>query len=574
VLRLPFAAASAAQPRSGQFRDNPVSDRHTDWKARYLLALETQERLEQEHEERERQLARAVNRISLACEGQEQELDVQLAGLRDFLRKGRSLPTPVLASKIDVIDERIRMLEDRSRNTESAAAAAIDALLTGMAVEELPGAIKRRIAALRRHAHERLRSAGGVEEILRACAELQGEALLALRARNAGRSGLLQRLFGPPDAAAPPEAAPAARETVPSGRIGGPAAKALDALIDTVEAPEDDKANRALYESAKARIARGVRLDELVTTLDTVRVLAAAALARDRDEFGRFLQQLNERLAAAGVAASGAQALSQQHAAAGTELSAAIARNIAGMRRSADAATDVEQLKREARAHIEQMASAMTVYRSREDRIQQEFGERVSALEDRVRELESHARAAEMRVAEQRRIALTDRLSQLPNREAFERRLAEEAERRERDGGALSLALCDIDNFKRVNDTWGHAAGDAVIAAVAAALRATVRESDFVARYGGEEFVILLPGTPAAEAAPVLDTLRVALERLSVSHGGQRISITGSFGLAEFHAGDAADRVFTRADTALYRAKSEGRNRVCVYEEDAGTVVP
>ena len=92
-----------------------MSDRHTDWKARYLLALETQERLEHEHEERERELARAVNRISLACEGQEQELDVQLAGLRDFLRKGRSVSTAVLASKIDVVDERIRLLEERGR---------------------------------------------------------------------------------------------------------------------------------------------------------------------------------------------------------------------------------------------------------------------------------------------------------------------------------------------------------------------------------------------------------------------------------------------------------------------------
>ena len=68
--------------------------------------------------------------------------------------------------------------------------------------------------------------------------------------------------------------------------------------------------------------------------------------------------------------------------------------------------------------------------------------------------------------------------------------------------------------------------------------------------------------------------LVTALERLSVTHGGQRISITGSFGLAEFHGGDAPDRVFTRADTSLYRAKSEGRNRVCVYEDDSGTVVP
>jgi len=545
-----------------------VSDRHTDWKARYLLALETQERLAHEHEERERELARAVNRISLACEGQEQELDGQLAGLRDFIRKGRSLPIAILASKIDVVDERIRLLEERSKYTETAAAAALDALLSRLALDELPGGIKRRIASLRREAHESVRRTEGLEQILRACADLQHEVLQAVRGQAAGRSGLLQRMFGRPASAGGGPRPDIERDAPPTRRIGGAARKALDALIDTVEPPEQDEPNRALFESAKARIARGARLDELVTTLDTVRALAAAALARNRDEFGHFLQQLNERLAAAGAAASGAHALSQQRAAAGSELSAAIARNIAGMRRSTDAATDVEQLKREARAHIDQMATAMTVYRTREDRIQEEFGQRVSALEDRVRELESHARSAEVRVAEQRHIALTDRLSQLPNREAFERRLTEECERRERHGSALSLAVCDIDNFKRVNDTWGHAAGDAVIAAVAATLRDALPANGFIARYGGEEFVLLLAGSSAPEGAQALEALRAALERLSVMHGDQRIAVTGSFGIAEFHAGDAPERVFTRADAALYRAKSAGRNRVCIYEGD------
>ena len=545
-----------------------MSDRHTDWKARYLLALETQERLEHEHEERERELARAVNRISLACEGQEQELDVQLAGLRDFLRKGRSVSTAVLASKIDVVDERIRLLEERNKLSESAAAAAVDALLAQLALEELPGGLRRRIASLRREAHERLQRTGGIEEILQACAGLQDEVLQALRGQAAGRPGLLARLFGQPASAAPEALPEVLREAPATGRIGTAADKALDALIDTVEAPDSDSANRALFDSAKTRIARGVPLDELVTTLDTVRVLAAAALARSRGEFGQFLQQLNERLAAAGAAASGAHVLSQQRAAAGSELSAAIERNIARMRQSADTATEVEQLKREARAHIEQMASAMTVYRNREDRIQEEFGQRVSALEDRVRELESHSRTAEARVAEQSRIALTDRLSQLPNREAFERRLTEECERREREGSPLALAVCDIDNFKRVNDTFGHAAGDAVIVAVAATLRAVLRADHFVARYGGEEFVLLLPGLRSPEAEQDLERLRAALESVPVAHANQLIRVTGSFGLAEFHPGDSAERVFMRADAALYRAKSGGRNRVCVYEDD------
>jgi diguanylate cyclase len=107
-----------------------------------------------------------------------------------------------------------------------------------------------------------------------------------------------------------------------------------------------------------------------------------------------------------------------------------------------------------------------------------------------------------------------------------------------------------------------------VIVAVAATLRAALRADHFVARYGGEEFVLLLPGLRSTEAEQDLERLRAALESVPVAHANQLITVTGSFGLAEFHPGDPAERVFMRADAALYRAKSGGRNRVCVYADD------
>jgi two-component system, cell cycle response regulator len=164
-------------------------------------------------------------------------------------------------------------------------------------------------------------------------------------------------------------------------------------------------------------------------------------------------------------------------------------------------------------------------------------------------------------------LALTDKLTGLYNRRYLDAHLDELIERVHQDGINLAVLLFDIDHFKRVNDTYGHPAGDDVLRELAARTLNSVRSVDLVARLGGEEFVVVMPETDLAIAAAVAERLRAAVARepFTVREGGPRLSVTISIGVA-VAAAEAGDRdsMLKRADDALYAAKTRGRNCVVV----------
>lgn len=164
-------------------------------------------------------------------------------------------------------------------------------------------------------------------------------------------------------------------------------------------------------------------------------------------------------------------------------------------------------------------------------------------------------------------LSSTDRLTGLYNRGHWEGSLKAAYARHQRYGNALSLVMLDIDHFKRVNDTYGHQAGDKVIVQVAALLHEHVRESDVAGRYGGEEFGVVLSDTDQAGARIFAERLRQAVERLLVQYNGQDIRFTISLGVADLStpANDHAELI-ARADQALYTSKKTGRNRVTVHD--------
>ena len=175
-------------------------------------------------------------------------------------------------------------------------------------------------------------------------------------------------------------------------------------------------------------------------------------------------------------------------------------------------------------------------------------------------------------------IAVQDELSGLASRRYFETRLAEEWSRHERYGSPLAVACFDLDSFKALNDSLGHAAGDLAIRRFGELARAEIRSTDVACRYGGEEFAILFPESGTAAARGVAERVRGTLERQRLAYGGRRFRVTVSAGVAEARP-DTADRarLLIEADQALYRAKREGRNRVVVWQREpaaAGGIPP
>ncbi|HEX7174689.1 MAG TPA: sensor domain-containing diguanylate cyclase [Pyrinomonadaceae bacterium] len=180
---------------------------------------------------------------------------------------------------------------------------------------------------------------------------------------------------------------------------------------------------------------------------------------------------------------------------------------------------------------------------------------------DQVAVAVNHARLFE----EMQQQALTDGLTGCPNRRSFEMQLKRDMLMATRTHHSLSLIMLDIDHFKRVNDTHGHAAGDVALRMIADGLRQELRGVDTAARYGGEEFAVILPQAGLEGALKVAERLRARIEELDIPGVG---GVTASFGVATFpaHAG-ARDLLVTTADRALYEAKHTGRNRVCIPPE-------
>ncbi|MBI6900214.1 diguanylate cyclase [Pseudomonas putida] len=345
----------------------------------------------------------------------------------------------------------------------------------------------------------------------------------------------------------------------PYSQVAAHIEQTLIGLLDDLSLPERHKA-QAL--EMRERVSRGLNWYELIPVLDDLAVLMLAITDSGQHEFEAYLQQLNERLETFQSHLHEASAGHADNSSAARELDSQLREQVDGLQSSVQGAVDVDSLKHILENRLEGLLVTMDDHQHERDRREHELASRLQGLAERVASMEQEALGYREHLEEQRQKAMIDPLTGLPNRAAWSEQVEREVLDWQENGGHLAMAILDLDHFKRINDGYGHLAGDKVLKIVADQLRKRLRGRDFIARFGGEEFVLLLPQTSPPAAAQVAEALRAAIEACPFHFKGERVVITTSIGISAFRSGERGDQVLKRADEALYRAKELGRNRV------------
>jgi len=335
-------------------------------------------------------------------------------------------------------------------------------------------------------------------------------------------------------------------------------------LLEKISFPKDVSVQ---LNELKKRLDEGVTVSKWAAMLDQISDVASEAqtkINRERLDIEEFLKQVTGRLKDLDSYILGSK---EQHAEAwmhGKALGDAVKSEMQNLVSTANDAADLNVLKDQIQTRLAKIEEHVNGFRETEKTQHRNADEDVQRLMARLNELESESQNLKARVQKERMQAQIDTLTGIANRLGYDHRVAQEYARWKRFSNPLSLVVWDVDLFKRINDDFGHAAGDKALKTIAKLLAEQVRETDYLARYGGEEFVLIMPGADKDAAKVVAEKLRKTVEESGFHFKGKPVSITISGGIAEFKKNDTTGSVFERADKALYAAKEGGRNRVVV----------
>jgi len=362
------------------------------------------------------------------------------------------------------------------------------------------------------------------------------------------------------------EAMPAGHELISTDDVSGvehalTINEVLLQLLERLELPEELADEVDLIQQ---QLEGEVSDDEWPDLLERISCLIKTMREKAQEEkknLETFLSQLTDQLSTLDHYISGLEDDHNQSITHGAELRDKMDGHIEHMGRSVDDALELELLKKTIRERLNTIAEHMDTFRIHEEARDDRAQEKIRELNEKIKIMEEDSDELRKKIMHERERALLDPLTGIKNRMAYNERIEQDYARWKRYHAPLSMMVIDIDHFKKINDSFGHIAGDKVLRTVAQLLLKQIREADFLARYGGEEFVILMPDTPTKEAFAVADKLRDAVEHCGFHYQGEAVRVTISAGVAEFTDNDDPARVFEKADEAMYRAKENGRNQ-------------
>lgn len=476
----------------------PPAAQQEDWRRKYFDSITAIEDEARQYQKRLQILYRLIGRLCAVAQGQSPRIDVELKRLRDAIR--RETRVEELESLGEAIAQAVRELE----GDESARTSSITPLAPSTSDTSAGHAAPAGPAAAQEAGAPRQGAAGS------------GERLCDVLLR------LLSELRQEPELLA--------------------GVQALDAEISASLTAE--------------------QLPEVIEKVGGMLIQRIRQLEKARQGLAALLEQMLGQLDSLNAYIKGeSEQESRRHLSSDT-LNLQITGEVRAMGESVQNGEDLEALRSQLSERLQSIGRHMQNFRDREQEHARQSRERAARMRARMEEMENEAKALQVRLSDEQRQSQSDPLTRIPNRLAWEQRIAEEVARWQRFHQPTCVLAWDIDGFKGINDRYGHRAGDKVLVVVAESLATGIRGTDFVARYGGEEFVMLLPGTSLANGVTIADQMREVIAGTGFHFRGAPVSVTISCGITELREGDGADDAFDRADRAMYQAKNSGRNRV------------
>lgn len=598
-------------------------DKSANWREKYLDALDQQEQMEKSLVAQQELLRRALVRVSVAADGQDDALDGILSQLRERMRGTIAGDISSLLARLDEVA--LNFEQHREQNAQDVRQSLMETIKPLQALD-LTRSVKKEISQYLSQLPERSKKVRLYPALLQQLATIQQQALKEI---EQPKTGFLQKLLGTNSAAKVDEkgateqaigASESANEIAtlatpvsanPKEKIAVKESNAVNnnpdelnisaanyAEINAELNPEETASvatqasgiqstqgalpqkfveqitqviNQFLIglekeapmvkkvEVIRTRLNVATTADAFIKTLEDLRDLVMQAYLSANQAFATYLKNVNQELADIYSLVGGAVESESTRREASNNLQSSVRKGMESLEANAESATDLAQLKNSVQSQIGNIRQALDHYQQSEQE-QSQLATQLEALASKIKVMEDEAAKNRTVLEKQRYKALHDPLTELPNREYYNERASYEYQRWQRYSRPLTLAVFDIDHFKKINDGHGHQAGDRVLKVIGRSVAKRLREVDFFCRFGGEEFVALMPETSLADAMPVLDAIRAAIANAAFNYKEQPIAITLSIGVTEFTTGDDLEMAFARADEALYAAKSSGRN--------------
>jgi diguanylate cyclase len=515
-------------------------------KKKLELAITSRAEIETDLKSQSSLLIKFIEKLSLVCEGMDITLDNKLSKLRLLLKKSAALPeiqshiastSLLLQQQSQVNATNLNLLHERFH-------------IAGLALQKingLPADLRRKLRSLITESKDPKDAVVQYVPLLSQLLEFYDMALSAKNKATVPTEGILNQ----------------SNSTLKTVALSDTAdlkyIERFEKIITGLAVSDNHAKDIAII---KSQLNKDISNNKLLHNLLTVFDVIIEDLNDERNTAKIFLSTLSETLttvqSAVKTAVTSCKATQSQH----SLLNEQLQKQIVDMANGLDKATSLADIKVDINAKLRVIAGTLEKKTTFEREQQESLHSQLSSMTEKVELLEKQSQRFEKRIQEQQARSLQDALTQLNNRAAFDEYFAKEIVRYHNKKFELAIVVMDLDNFKRINDTYGHTAGDKTLQVISSTLKKHIGNEAFIARYGGEEFVLIFSGFNQEKLIDRLNILRLQVAKLPFKFKNTKVSITMSMGASHIRQDDNVHMAFERADGALYQAKEKGKNTV------------